>query len=186
MEAQWDPTTPIEGFFEQIDDGLAYATAGEDAFTDTHLVHFAYNNIDSNGRMSLACRDWQGRPKSDRTWPHFRTDFKAAHLILRLYTTAGAAGFHGQANHAAHTKPDEPDDNSMQAYLANLAEAALATNASVASLTATAAQLKTQVTTATNTLAVSQVDDCATPVAQHYLTPPKSRSVSATLLYELP
>ena len=44
----------------------------------------------------------------------------------------------------------------MQAYLSNLSEAALATNASVASLTATVAQLKTQVTTATNTLAVSQ------------------------------
>ena len=156
MKAQWYPTTSIEGLFETIDDGSAYATAGEDAFTDTQLVRFAYNTIDSNGRMSLACRDWRGRPKSDRTWPNFKTDFKAAHLDLRLCTTAGAAGFHGQANHAAHTEPDKPDNNSMQAYLAKLAEAALATNASVASLTATVAQLKTQVATATNALAASQ------------------------------
>ena len=45
MKAQRDPTTPIKGLFEQIDDGSAYATAGEDAFTDTQLVRFAYNNI---------------------------------------------------------------------------------------------------------------------------------------------
>ena len=76
--------------------------------------------------MSLACRDWRGCPKIARTWPNFKTDFKAAHLDLRLCTTAGAAGFHGQANHAAHTEPDEPDDNSMQAYLANAASARLA------------------------------------------------------------
>ena len=63
MKAQWDPTTSIEGLFEQIDDGSAYATAGNDAFTDTQLVRFDYNNIDSNGCMSLACRDWRGRPK---------------------------------------------------------------------------------------------------------------------------
>ena len=63
MKAQWDPTTPIKGLFEQIDDGSTYATAGDDAFTDTQLVCFDYNNIDSNGRMSLACRDWRGHPK---------------------------------------------------------------------------------------------------------------------------
>ena len=91
MKAQWDPTTPIEVLFEQIDDGSAYATDGDDAFTDTQLVRFAYNTIDSNGRMSLACRDWRGRLKIDRTWPNFKTDFKAAHLDLRLCTTAGAA-----------------------------------------------------------------------------------------------
>ena len=82
MKAQWDPKTPTEGLFEQIDDGSAYATAGEDAFTDTQPVRFAYNNIDSNGRMSLACCNWRGRPKSDRTWTNFKTDFKAAHLDL--------------------------------------------------------------------------------------------------------
>ena len=142
IKAQWDQTNPIKGLFEQINDGSAYATAGNDAFTDTQLVRFGYNIINSNGCMRLACRDWRGRPKIERTWPNLKTDFKAAHLDLRLCTTAGAAGFNGQANHATHTEPDKPDDNAMQAYLTNLAKAALATNATVASLTATVAQLK--------------------------------------------
>jgi hypothetical protein len=67
MKATWDPTTPIEGLFEQIDDGAAYATAGNDPFTDTQLVRFAYNSVESNGRMSLACRDWRQLPRTDHT-----------------------------------------------------------------------------------------------------------------------
>ena len=156
MKAQWDLTTPIKGLFEQINNGLSYATAGDDVFTNTQLVRFGYNNINSNGRMSPACRDWRGRLKIERTWPNLKNDLKAAHIDLRLCTTAGASGFHGQANHAAHTDPDETDDNAMQAYLTNLAEAALATNATTTSLTATVAHLKTQVTIATNALTVLQ------------------------------
>jgi hypothetical protein len=165
MKAAWDPTTPIEGLFEQIDDGTAYATAGNDPFTITQLVRFAYNIIESNGCMSLACRDWRQLPRNDHTWTCFKTNFKAAHLDLRLTATTNSAGYHGQAHHTAIHNSDNtpltPADNTdnqaiTQAYLANLAEATLANNTQVSALTATVAQLKLQISTATTALMASQ------------------------------
>jgi hypothetical protein len=148
MKAPWDPTTPIEGLFEQIDDGSAYAIAGRDPFTDTQLVRSGYNNIDSNNKMSIACREWRSKTRAEQTWINFKAHFKAAHLDLRLCTTTGNAGYH--ANHAQDT--NAPTDNATDAYLANLASAALETNAQVTALTATIAQLQTQMTNATAAL----------------------------------
>jgi hypothetical protein len=162
MKATWDPTTPIEGLFEQIDDGAAYASDGDDPFTDTQLVRYGYNNVDTNGKMTLACRDWRQRPRNQQTWTNFKTAFKAAHLDLRLCATTSSAGFQGHANHATDVPADQDSntDNdphaTTQAYLLNLAEATLANNSQVTALSSTVAQLQLQIATATTALAASQ------------------------------
>lgn len=159
MRVPWEPTTPIEGLFEQIDDGSAYAISGGDPYTDKQLVRFGYNNIDSNGRMSLACRDWRQKPEIDRTWANFKTDFKRAHLDLRLQTTSGSAGFQGHANHAATDDDDSTAGNqadATNAHLANLAEAQIANNAQVTTLTDTITQLQLQLHAATTAIATLQ------------------------------
>jgi hypothetical protein len=117
--------------------------------------------------MSLACRDWCHQlPYNDHTWTRFKTNFKAAHLDLRLTATTNSASYHGQAHHTAihnsdDTPPTPPADNTdnqaiTQAYLANLAEATLANNTQVSALTATVAQLKLQISTTTTALTASQ------------------------------
>jgi hypothetical protein len=161
MRTPWDPTTPIELLFAQIDDGAAFATDGHDPFTDTQVVRLAYSNVEASGKLFLACRDWRATPRATQTWAAFQPFFKAAHLDLRLTTTASSAGFDGRANFSVDSSLPSAasggrDDAALQAYFANLAEAQVANNASVSALTSTVAQLKLQVETATTALAVSQ------------------------------
>ena len=159
MKKTWDPTTPIEVLFAQIDDGTAFAISGDDPFSDAQLVRFAYNNVDSNQRMPLATRDWRLRPRAEHTWNNFKTAFKSAHLDLRLCTT-GTAGFQGGAHHTEEVPPlaetDPASDDTTHAFLANLANAAIETNEQMTALGVTVAALKLQVETANTALAASQ------------------------------
>jgi hypothetical protein len=102
---------------------------------------------------------------TDHMWTRFKTNFKAAPLDLRLTATTNSAGFHGQAHHTAihnsDATPPTPAGNTdnqaiTQAYLANVAEATLANNTQVSALTATTAQPKLQISTATTALTASQ------------------------------
>jgi hypothetical protein len=125
------------------------AIAGNDPFTDTQLVRIGYTNLDSTGKLSIACREWRAKPRLEQTWPHLKTHFKAAHLDLRLGATTGSAGY--RANHT-DTNTDTGPNDSTDAYLANLASATLETNEQVRNLTATVTQLQQQMATATAAL----------------------------------
>jgi hypothetical protein len=151
MRSEWDPGTPIEILFTQIDLGQAYATAGNAPYTDTQLVRFGYTNVAANNRMELACRDWRAKPEAEKTWNNFRDDFKRAHLDLRLATTSGSAGYQG--NHAQQEVAEEPASNATEAYLVNLADAQIANNAQVTALAATITQLQQQLLAATTAIA---------------------------------
>jgi hypothetical protein len=51
IRQSWDPTTPIEILFTQINLGQAYTTAGNGPYTDTQLVRFAYTNVAATNHM---------------------------------------------------------------------------------------------------------------------------------------
>jgi hypothetical protein len=156
MKTPWDPTTPIEGLFEQIDDGEAYASAGNDPFTNSQIVRIAYTNIDTTDKMTIACREWRAKTRATQTWATFKQHFKAAHLDLRLSSTTGSMGYH--ANHTeTQNEPNTSNSHAAatDAYLANLAEAAIANNAQVSALRDTIVQLQQQMTTATAALAAA-------------------------------
>jgi hypothetical protein len=159
MKTTWDPTTPIEALFAQINNGAAFAISGNDPFSDAQLVRFAYNNVDSNQRMPLATRDWRLRTRAEHTWPNFKAAFKLAHLDLRLGTT-GTSGFQGSAHHSEEVDPlpakTNTANNTTYAFLANLANAAIETNEQMTALGVTVAALKLQVETANTALAASQ------------------------------
>ena len=152
MQTAWDPTTPIEPLFAQIDDGAAFAQAGASPYTDMQLVRYGYNIIFATGRLSLACRDWRLKDEADKTWANLCTHFKTAHMDHLLSVTPDSTSFQANAaiNPAGGPPPDPaPPDDATQAYLANLAEAAVANNAQVTALAATITQLQQQMRTLT-------------------------------------
>ena len=92
MSTTWHPTSPIETLYRQIDDGLAFAEAGESPIDDGTAVRIIYNIIFSTGVFELPCRDWRAKPRGDKTLANFKTFFQNANND-RAATTS-SAGYH--------------------------------------------------------------------------------------------
>ena len=58
MKTPYDITTPIENLFKQIDEAVAYADAGNSAFTVTQIVTAAYLLVFNTGELEKACDEW--------------------------------------------------------------------------------------------------------------------------------
>jgi hypothetical protein len=105
MAAPWNPPTPIDKLFTQLDDGIRFATAGNDKPSDPTVIRLGYNLIHKTGLFEIPCRDWRNKPEADKTRANFNLHFRAADQDRRLTATAGSAGYHG-AN-AAQEKTQE-------------------------------------------------------------------------------
>jgi hypothetical protein len=102
MQLQWNPPTAIEALFLQLENGVSFATAGQDAPTRPKILRWAYNNIEQTGCFDIACREWRQMDPSAKDWSVFKRHFKAADKDLRRMDTTGTAEFHGSA-HSVHT-----------------------------------------------------------------------------------
>ena len=105
MQAPWNPPTPIEALFTQLNVGIRFATAGKDAPSETSVFRIGYNNINATGLFDVACREWRGKDDATKTLATFHRHFRDADQDRRHnQTTAGTAGYHG-ANAAAEQRP---------------------------------------------------------------------------------
>jgi hypothetical protein len=102
MQLQWNPPTAIEALFLQLENGVSFATAGQDAPTKPTILRWVYKNIEQTGRFDIACREWRQMDPSAKDWSVFKLHFKAADKDLRRMDTTGTAAFHGSA-HSVHT-----------------------------------------------------------------------------------
>ena len=102
MHTPWHPPTPIDKLFTQLDDGVRFATAGNDTPSAPSVVRLGYNLILATGLFDVPCRDWRAKPEADKTLTAFITHFRAADQDRRLTATTSTAGFHG-ANAARST-----------------------------------------------------------------------------------
>jgi hypothetical protein len=104
MQTPWNPPTPIEALFTQLNVGIRFATAGNDAPSAASVIRIGYNLINATGMFDVACREWRGKSDADKTLISFRRHFRDADQDRRhSQTTASSAGYHG-AN-AAITTP---------------------------------------------------------------------------------
>ena len=107
MQAPWHPLTPIEALFTQLNTGIRFATAGNDAPSAASVIRIGYNIINATGLFDVACREWRGKDDATKTLATFRRHFRDADQDRRhSTTTAGSAGYHG-AN-AAVPNPAPP------------------------------------------------------------------------------
>ena len=78
MKQQWNPPTPIETLFEQLEDGKHFAAKGHEVIDDTQLIRWAYDNIKRTGLFDRDCEKWRKKPHADKDWTSFQQFFLEA------------------------------------------------------------------------------------------------------------
>ena len=135
MKERYDVNFPIENFFDQIEDAMEYAAAGNAPFSPDQVVNTAFHVIFTTGMFHDDCKLWKRRPALERTWANFKIAFSMAHQeLLESTQTAQSSGF--QVNHMA----DGVQQETITA-ISHLANATMADRESMATLTATVGRL---------------------------------------------
>jgi hypothetical protein len=145
MTADINFQDPIETLFKQIEDGVRYANAGAQPYTEARYVNIDFLLILNTRAISDDCRDWQRRTPMSQTWADFRREFAMAQREQRIISsTASGAGYH-TANVAEHYEKNQtPGDTECVTAVANLATATSADRETVATLTRAIAKLTDQ------------------------------------------
>jgi hypothetical protein len=143
INAPYDPNQPIETLFQQIQDAQAFAVVGGQPYGAAMIVNVAYTLVFHIGLFPDACRAWQSRAISGKTWAQFKLDFSTAHHEFRLTNqTAQQSGFHS-ANMMIKQGSEETMQDTVDS-IAQLATAMASDRGTVATLTTTNAKLATQ------------------------------------------
>jgi hypothetical protein len=143
LNTPYDPNQPIETLFQQIQDARAFAVAGGQLYGAAMIINVVYTLVFNTGLYPDACRDWQSRALTAKTWAQFKIDFSTAHREFRLTNqTAQQSGFH-----SANMMIEQSRNGSMQETaeaIVQLATATASDRSTVATLTTTNAKLATQ------------------------------------------
>jgi len=185
MKKQYDPYTPIENLFDQIEEAVDIASAANAPYAPKQVVNIAYNIIFHTEVFHPACRDWRKRPDAQKTWGNFKIHFTEAHIDFRSvqyqnpYASANSATPETHED-TAHSLPEE-----TASALANLATATAADRAAVAALTTTNEHLTKQLTDITEQLtrALEKIATLETSLSsvRCYPTPTHQPSTPSTM-----
>ena len=133
MNQPYDPNQPIEVLFDQIEDAIDFAAAGNTPFTNEQIVNSAYNLVFDTGMFTDECKEWRKKEATNKTWAEFKRKFTEAHQDLQeSQATARSTGYAGYAN--AVTQETEA--------LEALAQLANATTVDCATITTLTQQVK--------------------------------------------
>jgi hypothetical protein len=136
---------PIETLFKQIEDGVCYANAAMQPYTEAQYVNISFLLILDTVAIPDACREWQHSTPVSQTWVDFRREFARSQREQRIISsTASGAGYHTAkvAEHYFHNSL--PADNGFVTAMANLATATSDDRETVATLTKAIATLTEQ------------------------------------------
>jgi hypothetical protein len=135
MRRAWDPQQPVETLFKQIQDCADYSEAGDVPIGPLQQINVGYAKIFATGHFMSACRRWNEKLATEKTWTHFKSHFAAARRQHKQMQgeTAAHAGFHS-ANAAMTQNEDQMAEVTIGA-LANLATATAADRGVVVALT---------------------------------------------------
>jgi hypothetical protein len=143
LNTPYDPNQPIETLFQQIQDARAFAVAGGQPYGNAMIIKVAYTLIFNTGLFPDACRAWQSRDITEKTWAQFKIDFATAHREFRLTNqTAHQSGFRSANMMIEQSRPELMNDTAEA--IAQLATETASDRSTVATLTTTNAKLATQ------------------------------------------
>jgi hypothetical protein len=94
MNAAWNPPTPIEDLFSQLDNGVIFAQAAGEPIVDRQVSRIGYNIILRTGQFNEACREWRLKLPAAQTYAQFKTFFLRMNMD-RLQSTTTTADFTG-------------------------------------------------------------------------------------------
>jgi hypothetical protein len=135
MGRAWDPQQPVETLFKQTQDCADYSEAGGVLIGHPQQINVGYAKIFATGHFMSACRHWNEKPSTEKTWTHFKYQFVAAQRQHKQMQgeSAATAGYHS-ANDAMTQNEDQMAESTIGA-LANPATATAADRGVVAALT---------------------------------------------------
>ena len=82
MREAYDPTTPIENLFEQIEEAVEYADAGNATYNDIQMLARAYLLVRNTGMYNDTCRELRKTTAVHQTWTALKKQFTEAHRDL--------------------------------------------------------------------------------------------------------
>jgi hypothetical protein len=152
MRRAWDPQQPVESLIKQIQDCADYSEEGGILIGHPQQINFGYAKIFATGHFMSACRRWNEKPLTEKTWAQFKSHFAAARRQHKQIQgeSAATAGYHS-ANAAVGQTEDQMAEATIGA-LYNLATANAADRGVVATLTETNARLVKQLKDNSNEL----------------------------------
>ena len=75
MKVQWNPPSPIESLFLQLEDGQEFSKEGNGEISDSTLVCYGYDNISATSQFTKYCTKWSKRKPADQKWTDFGSCF---------------------------------------------------------------------------------------------------------------
>ena len=95
MRTAYDATEPIETLYNQIEQAVDIAEAGQQPYTNAQILTRAYTLILQTGLLDDACSDWDDKPTTQKTWAEFKVHFaKALKKLRQQQSTASKTGMH--------------------------------------------------------------------------------------------
>jgi hypothetical protein len=107
IRKQWDPNTPIESMYKQIQTNCDIAEMANQVYSAAQKLSFAYTLVFKTRMYFKACKEWDAKPAADTTWANFKLHFKEEQTRLdRQQCTTQQGGYHS-ANAALATQAAE-------------------------------------------------------------------------------
>jgi hypothetical protein len=96
MRRSWDSQQPVESLFKQIQDCADYSEAGGVLIGHPQQINVGYADIFAAGHYMSACRRWNKKHTTEKTWTNFKSHFAAAHCQHKQMQgeSAATAGYH--------------------------------------------------------------------------------------------
>jgi hypothetical protein len=96
MRRAWDPQQPVETLFKQIQDCADYSESGDVLIGHPQQINVGYATIFATGHFMSACRRWNEKPTTEKTWTLFKSHFAAAHRQHKQMQgeSATTSGYH--------------------------------------------------------------------------------------------
>ena len=79
MKDHYDVTTPIELFFQQIQECIDFASVAQSPLTAEKILELAFLTLQRTGMFNTECRKWQKQPSIIKTCDNSCTFFKETH-----------------------------------------------------------------------------------------------------------
>jgi hypothetical protein len=138
FKSAYDPNLPIESLFDQIENAVEFAAAGNTPYSPEQVVATAYQLIYATGMFLDDCKLWKRQPGHYKTWDNFKRDFALSHREFREAKVTSAGAGYQSANSVYQ-------QNTVDA-IANLATATAHDRQTVSTLTATNSALTLELT----------------------------------------
>jgi hypothetical protein len=143
----------VSDLLKQMQDGRAYAQAGQQPYGKQQIINIAYSLVFNTGVYGNACKEWEKHDILDKTWEkaHFTTE----HRLYRKQTqTAQATGYQA-ANRAQRNLQDDLVAEQSEA-LAMIASASATDRTTLSHLVSSNAQFSTNLADKAAGLAASK------------------------------